>query len=283
MEAQKRGLKTEASELTRKRNQERNKESRKKREGEGEKKAKAKAKEKEKKREGRGKREERNHHAPLVRKGKGKQRNKGGFSLILLHCFPPLLSLPLRVFLHPRHEGEEVSLFSMFLSPIQLKPLLNATTHLATEGTPSSSPIGSPSFSDQVSPSPSPASQLKDSSLGSTARRFIALAQQAGDQKLDLNVASRTLDVQKRRIYDITNVLEGVGLIEKKTKNLIRWTWYPSFGSPFLLTAFLKNPDSFLFQLHCSGSSLTEEQEVSLSLFELLRNFLHEKQCSTIQ
>lgn len=29
--------------------------------------------------------------------------------------------------------------------------------------------------------------------------------------------------VQKRRIYDITNVLEGVGLIEKKSKNNIRW------------------------------------------------------------
>lgn len=28
---------------------------------------------------------------------------------------------------------------------------------------------------------------------------------------------------QKRRIYDITNVLEGIGLIEKKSKNSIRW------------------------------------------------------------
>ena len=29
--------------------------------------------------------------------------------------------------------------------------------------------------------------------------------------------------MQKRRIYDITNVLEGVGLIEKSGKNNIRW------------------------------------------------------------
>ena len=28
---------------------------------------------------------------------------------------------------------------------------------------------------------------------------------------------------QKRRIYDITNVLEGIGLIEKRTKNTIVW------------------------------------------------------------
>lgn len=40
---------------------------------------------------------------------------------------------------------------------------------------------------------------------------------------VDLNNAAETLEVQKRRIYDITNVLEGIGLIEKKLKNNIRW------------------------------------------------------------
>ncbi len=36
--------------------------------------------------------------------------------------------------------------------------------------------------------------------------------------------AADTLNVkQKRRIYDITNVLEGIGLIEKKNKNCIQW------------------------------------------------------------
>lgn len=32
-----------------------------------------------------------------------------------------------------------------------------------------------------------------------------------------------TLKVQKRRIYDITNVLEGIGLIKKGGKNYIKW------------------------------------------------------------
>ena len=31
------------------------------------------------------------------------------------------------------------------------------------------------------------------------------------------------MQVQKRRIYDITNVLEGIGLIQKKHKNKIQW------------------------------------------------------------
>lgn len=38
--------------------------------------------------------------------------------------------------------------------------------------------------------------------------------------------------VQKRRIYDITNVLEGVGLIEKKSKNNIIWKPAMPSGSP---------------------------------------------------
>ena len=42
-------------------------------------------------------------------------------------------------------------------------------------------------------------------------------------QVIDLNKASELLDVQKRRIYDITNVLEGINLIVKKSKNNIKW------------------------------------------------------------
>lgn len=40
---------------------------------------------------------------------------------------------------------------------------------------------------------------------------------------VDLNKASEKLQVQKRRIYDITNVLEGIGVLEKKSKNNIQW------------------------------------------------------------
>ncbi|XP_020572215.1 transcription factor E2FB-like isoform X2 [Phalaenopsis equestris] len=62
-----------------------------------------------------------------------------------------------------------------------------------------------------------------DSSLGLLTKKFINLLQQAEDGTLDLNKAAEILDVQKRRIYDITNVLEGVGLIVKQLKNQIHW------------------------------------------------------------
>ncbi|GMH07343.1 hypothetical protein Nepgr_009183 [Nepenthes gracilis] len=62
-----------------------------------------------------------------------------------------------------------------------------------------------------------------DSSLGLLTKKFINLIKHAEDGILDLNNAADTLEVQKRRIYDITNVLEGIGLIEKKLKNRIQW------------------------------------------------------------
>jgi hypothetical protein len=49
-----------------------------------------------------------------------------------------------------------------------------------------------------------------------------------------MNETSLLLQVPKRRIYDITNVLEGVGLIEKRSKNTVAWK-----GSEAILGASL--------------------------------------------
>ncbi|XP_034840088.1 transcription factor E2F4 [Maniola hyperantus] len=63
-----------------------------------------------------------------------------------------------------------------------------------------------------------------EKSLGLLTTRFVSLLQKAKDGVLDLKVATDLLAVrQKRRIYDITNVLEGIGLIEKRSKNSIQW------------------------------------------------------------
>ncbi|XP_028264586.1 transcription factor E2F4 [Parambassis ranga] len=63
-----------------------------------------------------------------------------------------------------------------------------------------------------------------EKSLGLLTTKFVTLLQEAKDGVLDLKAAADTLAVrQKRRIYDITNVLEGIGLIEKKSKNSIQW------------------------------------------------------------
>ena len=48
--------------------------------------------------------------------------------------------------------------------------------------------------------------------------KFLELLKESNDGTVDLNMAVKILDVQKRRIYDITNVLEGIGYIKKFQK-----------------------------------------------------------------
>ncbi|KAG2564910.1 transcription factor E2FB-like [Panicum virgatum] len=85
-----------------------------------------------------------------------------------------------------------------------------------------------------------------DSSLSLLTKKFINLLQGAENGTLDLNKAAESLEVQKRRIYDITNVLEGVDLIEKGLKNMIRWKGFD-----------ISKPK----EVECQISSLKEELE----------------------
>uniref|UniRef100_A0A0D9S893 E2F transcription factor 2 n=1 Tax=Chlorocebus sabaeus TaxID=60711 RepID=A0A0D9S893_CHLSB len=71
-----------------------------------------------------------------------------------------------------------------------------------------------------------------DTSLGLLTKKFIYLLSESEDGVLDLNWAAEVLDVQKRRIYDITNVLEGIQLIRKKAKNNIQWVGRGMFEDP---------------------------------------------------
>jgi len=130
------------------------------------------------------------------------------------------------------------------------------TIHAGGPANPSSSPIlggrkntPSPTNSGSAStgsgsafpPCLMSANSRFDSSLGILTKKFVYLLKRAashgiledgtyiglkakgGEGTLDLNAAAKELQVQKRRIYDITNVLEGIGLIEKRTKNHIAW------------------------------------------------------------
>lgn len=63
----------------------------------------------------------------------------------------------------------------------------------------------------------------KENGLVELTKKFILLLVEAENKCLDLNKAMIILNVQKRRIYDITNVLEGINLIERYKKNHVRW------------------------------------------------------------
>ncbi|XP_077599511.1 transcription factor E2F6-like [Stigmatopora nigra] len=65
--------------------------------------------------------------------------------------------------------------------------------------------------------------QRIDTSLVFLTRQFLKLLHQSKDGILDLNIVSYQLKTPKRRIYDITNVLEGIRLIKKKYKSHVQW------------------------------------------------------------
>ncbi|XP_022224437.1 transcription factor E2F2 [Drosophila obscura] len=70
---------------------------------------------------------------------------------------------------------------------------------------------------------PQPGQQRSVGSLVLLTRKFVELMKSNGGS-IDLKEATKILDVQKRRIYDITNVLEGIGLIDKgRHCSLVRW------------------------------------------------------------
>ncbi|XP_059206046.1 transcription factor E2F3 [Centropristis striata] len=62
-----------------------------------------------------------------------------------------------------------------------------------------------------------------DTSLGFLTRRFADLLSRSAEGVLDLNHVAQQLNAPKRRVYDVTNVLEGIQLIKKKSKNVIEW------------------------------------------------------------
>ncbi|XP_035538488.1 transcription factor E2FC-like [Juglans regia] len=83
---------------------------------------------------------------------------------------------------------------------------------------------------------------------GLLTKKFVNLIQEAKDGTLDLKHTAEILQVQKRRIYDITNVLEGMGLIEKTSKNHIRWRGYNEIGP--------REPDDQVAALKAENKSL---------------------------
>ncbi|KAJ3671380.1 hypothetical protein LUZ60_007459 [Juncus effusus] len=64
---------------------------------------------------------------------------------------------------------------------------------------------------------------LIDNSLHQFTKKLVNLVKKSQDGTLELNQFAEKLDVKKRRLFDLTNMLEGAGLVEKKVTNKICW------------------------------------------------------------
>lgn len=81
-----------------------------------------------------------------------------------------------------------------------------------------------PAPDDELDPVTGSGSKRLDKSLATMTVNVVDLLKKASKGILNLGDATKLLEVrQKRRIYDVTNVLEGIGLIEKHGKNSVKW------------------------------------------------------------
>jgi hypothetical protein len=52
------------------------------------------------------------------------------------------------------------------------------------------------------------------------------------DPQVRLDSLALELDCQKRRLYDLVNILEGLGLVAREKKAVYRWLGWSCFGQP---------------------------------------------------
>ena len=80
----------------------------------------------------------------------------------------------------------------------------------------------------------------QENSLSLLTQNFLGYIKKKGRVRISINDLVNDLKVKKRRIYDITNVLQGIGYLDKMGKNNFLW---------------IKNNDSDEHTPPCSGSS----------------------------
>lgn len=173
------------------------------------------------------------------------------FAHLLVHrpLLAPLPSTPPKPPLSPTtcmnlpliHSPSHISidLQSLPSSLVSTPTRISTPTPEQVDGTPStlgSTPDSSsfyrtsPTDSERLGTPSSLGQSRYDSSLGLLTKKFLQILRSAPSCSVDLNQAVKDLGVQKRRIYDITNVLEGIGLLKKEGKNHVAWNNHSSVG-----------------------------------------------------
>ena len=110
--------------------------------------------------------------------------------------------------------------------------LNNAVFEISQRGgilldTPSPRPVmgrtSSVSSASSVTSQSSRGSYRKDKSLGSLCQKFLLLYSTLKQHYISLDIAAHNLKIERRRIYDVVNVLESVSIVVRRAKNCYSW------------------------------------------------------------
>ena len=66
-------------------------------------------------------------------------------------------------------------------------------------------------------------------SLSELTHRFMVILKNSEGNEVDLSEIESQLQVSKRRIYDVTNVLSGIGAIVRCGKSRVKWVGYDNY------------------------------------------------------
>ncbi|XP_061364827.1 E2F transcription factor-like E2FF [Gastrolobium bilobum] len=81
----------------------------------------------------------------------------------------------------------------------------------------------STSVSQESESAPPQIYSRKDKSLGLLCSNFLKLYNREGSEMIELDDAAARLGVQRRRMYDVVNILESVGIVARKARNIYSW------------------------------------------------------------
>ncbi|KAJ4826445.1 hypothetical protein Tsubulata_013637 [Turnera subulata] len=101
----------------------------------------------------------------------------------------------------------------------------------------------------------------KEKSLGVLCTNFLNLYDKDGITSVGLDDAASKLGVERRRIYDVVNILESVGVVARKQKNQYFWKGYDAI--PKALEALKEEglKENFCASSVCTSSKVSDEKE----------------------
>ncbi len=70
----------------------------------------------------------------------------------------------------------------------------------------------------------------KEKSLGQLCKKFLNLYGAESSCLISLDACTQRLGVERRRLYDIINILESFSAVARKAKNVYEWRGLASIG-----------------------------------------------------